>query len=240
MDGGNRQIEIEKAELRQQAALQQQEIQQADHAMEELQGKMLATGPQNNQPSNINQISLADLVAALNNQRPLRENSERKLKLPAIEVPKFNGEYSQWRGWKNLYTTVVHNNTEYSSIEKFSHLKSRIGREASEIVKHLDLTEDNYHRAWAEICDRFNNERLLVSAELSDMFNAPPIRMVANEIKHSHDVFKRCQANLESLMKEQDPDANADQIASRLWQAFMTFLMESKMEKSVKKELIGH
>lgn len=239
MDEMSKQLDAKKLKLHQQAELQQQEIQrQADQAMEELRIKMNAIVPQQNQSANVNQISLADLVSALNNQnRPMHEHGERKMKLPAIEVPTFNGEYSQWRGWKNLYTTVVHNNVEYSSIEKFSHLKLKIGNEASEIVKHLDLTEDNYQRAWAEICERYDNERLLVSAELSDMFNAPQIKMVANEIKHVHDVFKRCQANLESLMKEQNPDANEEQIACKLWQAVLTFLIESKMEKNVKKEL---
>ncbi|XP_066600221.1 uncharacterized protein [Prorops nasuta] len=76
------------------------------------------------------------------------------IKLPTIELPKFNGDLSDWLGFRDTYKSLIHENKSISDIQKFHYLRASLGPNAGEAIKSLELSELNYHCAWNTLCSR--------------------------------------------------------------------------------------
>ncbi|EZA57979.1 hypothetical protein X777_02026 [Ooceraea biroi] len=51
--------------------------------------------------------------------------------LPKITLPKFSGEYQEWRTFHDLFTSMVVDNPHLAAVEKLHYLKSHITGEAA-------------------------------------------------------------------------------------------------------------
>ena len=67
-------------------------------------------------------------------------------KLPPIHMPKFNGNYSDWVAFNDLYCSLIHKNDSLGDVLKFHYLKSCLVGEAEQLIKHYSLTEANYKK----------------------------------------------------------------------------------------------
>lgn len=94
-----------------------------------------------------------------------------KPKLPPIPIPKFSGNYTDWISFRDLYLSLIHNDTTLSKIEKHHYLKSCLSGEAEQLLKNFTLTESNYDDAWKKLVERYNNKRIIVNNILHTMLN---------------------------------------------------------------------
>ena len=65
-------------------------------------------------------------------------------KLPDLKIPKFPGNYRDWKRFFGLFIANVHEDTSYSAVQKLSYLQNYLVDDASDIIKHLDLVASNY------------------------------------------------------------------------------------------------
>lgn len=102
-------------------------------------------------------------------------SSSPHLKLPKIVIPVFDGNCRKWKQFQDIYEQMIHNQPNISNIEKFYYLKSNLTGEASRLVCHLLVTDENYLTAWDTLINRYDNPRVLVSACLADFLATPAL-----------------------------------------------------------------
>ena len=78
-------------------------------------------------------------------------------RLPNMKLPKFNGEYSDYKHFVSLLENLVHNDPTWTDIEKFKHLMSCLSDEALGTV----ISEQNYHKAIASLKKVYDNDCLI-------------------------------------------------------------------------------
>lgn len=99
--------------------------------------------------------------------------------LPKIQLPTFDGSLLSWRSFRDVYISLVHDNTrDNTSIgdaERFHYLLSCLSGPALATIKSIPLSANNYAIAWNALSERFDNKRLLASAHLDKLFAFKPI-----------------------------------------------------------------
>jgi hypothetical protein len=96
--------------------------------------------------------------------------------LPKIELPKFDGDILGWTLFRDMFQSLVHENTSISNIERYHYLISCLSGPALTVVKAIPLTADNYVMAWDALQKSFDNQRLLASAHIDKLFSFVPLR----------------------------------------------------------------
>ncbi|KAB0799070.1 hypothetical protein PPYR_06950 [Photinus pyralis] len=99
------------------------------------------------------------------------------VKLPIIEISTYDGEYERWLEFRDTYESLIHQNINLSSVQKFHYLKSYLGPSVLEIIASLELSAINYETAWALICDRFNNSKMLIQNHVKALFNVEKLQV---------------------------------------------------------------
>ncbi|CAI6347553.1 unnamed protein product [Macrosiphum euphorbiae] len=95
--------------------------------------------------------------------------------LPKIQLPSFDGNLLEWRSFRDIYVSLVHDNTGIGDAERFHYLMSCLSGDALAVVKSIPLSANNYVLAWEALSVRFDNKRLLASAHLDKLFAFKPI-----------------------------------------------------------------
>ncbi|XP_011863741.1 PREDICTED: uncharacterized protein LOC105559776 [Vollenhovia emeryi] len=96
--------------------------------------------------------------------------------LPRIKLPNFSGDYQSWRTFHDLFSSLIRDNADLSSIEKMHYLKTCVTGEAARLVGNLPVTGDNFAVAWSLLISRYENKRFLISAQLDRIMNMKPLK----------------------------------------------------------------
>nr|XP_022912851.1 uncharacterized protein LOC111423757 [Onthophagus taurus] len=111
-----------------------------------IQGDMFDLIDKLSAPSdNLANNSLNNTTRAINSHSP---------KLPRIDLPKFSGDYLQWKHFHDLFDSMVKSNSELSLVEKLHYLKMSVTEEPAQLLKNIAICEDNFARAWDILIDR--------------------------------------------------------------------------------------
>jgi len=92
-------------------------------------------------------------------------------RLPRIDLPKFDGNPSQWLPFKDLFNSLVTANPTLSAVEKLQYLKTSVIGSAAPLLSNTALTADNFQKAWEALIAFYENKRLLVNAALLSLFS---------------------------------------------------------------------
>ncbi|XP_071582288.1 uncharacterized protein, partial [Temnothorax nylanderi] len=142
-----------------------------------------------------------------------------KTSLPRITLPYFSGAYEEWPSFRDLFLSVIGENSSISNTERFHYLRSCLRGPAEKLVRSLTVTGTNYDRAWAILSRHFENKRELIRSnfatftavakmkgetadELSRIFNAVTTAVNAQESigrpieSHGMDLFNHLVVEL--------------------------------------------
>ena len=75
----------------------------------------------------------------------MRRNTQ--VKLPKLELKKFDGDHSKWISFWDSFEASVHNNESLTANDKFNYLNSLFERSATEAISGLILGVSNYEEA---------------------------------------------------------------------------------------------
>lgn len=102
-------------------------------------------------------------------------STKLNVKLPLIQIPKFSGDADNWLEFRDTFVSLIHDSNELDDIEKFHYLRSSLSGKASECIKNMVFSANNYNAAWEAICDRFNNKRNLIFTHIQAIFTAESV-----------------------------------------------------------------
>lgn len=148
------------------------------------------------------------------------------VKLPQIELPKFQGEYEQWLEFRDTYVSLIHENPEISDISKFHYLKTQLQGSAQQVLHALDVSKENYKIAWQSLCERYDNTKLLVYNHLKSLVDAPNFSYVTSvEMRKMVDTISKHLRALESLKQP-----------VKHWDTLLIFILSRKLDKTMERE----
>nr|XP_053622181.1 uncharacterized protein LOC128681901 [Plodia interpunctella] len=110
-------------------------------------------------------------------------NHMPSLKLPVIQIPKFDGAYSKWLEFKETFVSLVHNNDKIENVHKFYYLNSYLEGEAARVMANFEVSNQNYSQAWKLLCERFDNKRQLINNHLKSLFNFESVRKTDKSLR---------------------------------------------------------
>ncbi|XP_063382166.1 uncharacterized protein LOC134668654 [Cydia fagiglandana] len=124
---------------------------------------------------------------------PTPSTSRDDVKLPKIDIAKFTGNYQDWTSFYDMFTSLIHNKENLSSVQKMHYLKSYLSGEPAQLLDHLAVTETNYELAWLTLQNRYNNKRVIVNSILSKLMNQKKIHTgTAKAIREILDTTMEC------------------------------------------------
>lgn len=149
----------------------------------------------------------------------------QEVKLPRIEIPKFNGEYEEWTSFYDAFSSLI-DNSNLSDVSKMHQLRDCLTGTAFSLIKNLPVTEANFKIAWELLQKRFHNKRAIVNACLSKLLSQEKIKKAtANNLRTFIDTTHEAITSIEIL------DVPIDD-----WDPIVVFLMESRFDDETKKQ----
>jgi hypothetical protein len=122
------------------------------------------------------------------------------IKLPKISIPSFSGKYHEWTTFKDLFTSMIHNNNSLDDVQKMQYLKSYLTGEAEQLLRNIPVSDKNYTQCWIQLEQRYNNKKYLSHCILKRFLSQ---RSAANEsaefLKDLMDTSQDCLSALTNL-----------------------------------------
>ena len=146
-----------------------------------------------------------------------------KVKLPTVTVPTFDGSYTNWPSFVDLWTSVIDRNSEVDKAMKLFYLKSAVKGDALKMISPLTTSEANYTIAWAMLVKRYENKRLIRAKHFDNILNFPPAK--SESVAYLRKTSETFQLNLSAL-------ANQGQTIGDF---VLTHILNSKLDAETRK-----
>lgn len=174
--------------------------------------------------------NILEQISVLNSEPTSRVQTNsvnnNTIKLPTIELPHFNGAYDQWITFYDTFRSLIHSNESLSSIQKLYYLKSCLKGEAAEVIRALNVSDNNYEIAWGLLKDRYENKRLIVHNHVKALFELQPIvKESLQPLRKLLDDVKKNLRALKSLGEKVDD-----------WDTLLIYMISSKLDITTKRE----
>ncbi|XP_046145702.1 uncharacterized protein LOC123989029 [Osmia bicornis bicornis] len=104
------------------------------------------------------------------------DNAQGSIRLPVINLPTFDGKFSEWLEFRDTFDSLVHQNNALSDVQKYHYLKSAVKGSAARAVKALNISEGNYKLAWETLKNRYQNPLALRKHHMDAFLDLPSIQ----------------------------------------------------------------
>ena len=96
---------------------------------------------------------------------------EPRVKLPKIDLTKFDGDFTKWTTFWDVFESSVHMNLTLSKVDKFIYLRSLLESTAADAISGLSLSSANYDEAVTILRKRFGNKKLIIAKHMDALCN---------------------------------------------------------------------
>lgn len=136
---------------------------------------------------------VADLNATINAPGTAPPPSTNfHLRLPKIDLPKFDGDYSRWLGFRDTFKSMVHDAHDIPLVAKLQFLLQSLEGDARKPFETVDIVGANYVTTWEALLKRYDNKRFLKKQLYRTLHDLPPIRKEsAQDLHNLVDEFQR-------------------------------------------------
>ncbi|XP_028173753.1 uncharacterized protein LOC114362514 [Ostrinia furnacalis] len=153
----------------------------------------------------------------------MRDNN---VKLPKISIPVFNGNYSDWSSFKDLFLSLVHNNQTLDDVQRLHYLKTQLTGEAEQLIKHIPITTLNYKKCWDLLQKRYDNKRFMSNCILKRLFSQRTMNYEsAQALKELVDTTSDCIHELSNLG-----------INTESWDIIIIYIVSLKLDAESRKQ----
>ncbi|KAF0729511.1 Integrase catalytic domain-containing protein, partial [Aphis craccivora] len=130
-------------------------------------------------------------------------SASSSIKLAALNIPVFNGDYADWTSFHDIFVALIHTNINLTPIQKFFYLRSSLVNEPANCIKNLETTANNYEHAWKTLITRYRNEKLLVQSHVKGIYELSDVREnSSNSLRQFSDTLRGHISALEALKQQ--------------------------------------
>jgi len=136
--------------------------------------------------NSVNSMSKVNVPDSHNNMQV----SGPAIKLKPLEIPIFSGKFEEWSTFKDLFSTMVHLNSEIHSVQKFVYLRMHLSGDALSLIQNLLTTANNYSGAWNTVVERYDNKRILIQSYTKNIYELEPIQKSTADLNMNMQALK--------------------------------------------------
>ncbi|XP_062542276.1 uncharacterized protein LOC134210250 [Armigeres subalbatus] len=125
------------------------------------------------------------------------------LRLPKIDLPRFDGDFSRWLSFRDTFTSMVHSNADIPTVAKLQYLLQSLEGEAHKPFETVDIEADNYASTWDALLKRYDNKRFLKRQLFRALYDLAPLKRESP--KELHDLVDDYQRYVRALSKLDEP-----------------------------------
>ena len=122
---------------------------------------------------------------------------EPRVKLPKIDLTKFDGDFTKWTTFWDFFESSVHMNSTLSKVHKFIYLRPLLQSTAADAISGLSLSSVNYDEAVTILRKRFGKKKL-ITKHMDALWNLEAVRSV-NNLKSLCHLFDTVDAHVRGL-----------------------------------------
>ncbi|KYM98772.1 hypothetical protein ALC62_10500 [Cyphomyrmex costatus] len=120
---------------------------------------------------------------------------------------------------------MIHDDQSLTNVERMHYLCSCVKGDASNVLDHLAVTNDNFGIAWNILVSRYDNKRRLITTHLQSLFNLPSLATeTSKDLRTLRDQTNKAIQALSNLDR-----------ATEHWDDWLVFLVSQKLDKSSRK-----
>ncbi|XP_076660838.1 uncharacterized protein LOC143364295, partial [Halictus rubicundus] len=123
--------------------------------------------------------------------------AQMNVKLPKIDLPKFNGRMEKWITFKDAFLTMIHSQSGLSNIQKLNYLKLSLTDKAETAISAFTICDENYEIAWNHLVEIYDNKRALVLRHAALLRDTPSMSNDSSEA--IRDLVNYMQLHIRSL-----------------------------------------
>lgn len=162
-----------------------------------------------------------DLLSVSSHQQ---QYLQRHASLPKLQLPKFDGQFTEWQSWWDKFNAVVHESS-LPTISKFTYLQSLLRGDAANCIKGLSLTEANYNIACSSLKERFGRPERIVFSHIQELLN---LQITGADTEALWTMYDSLQGHIRSL--------EALDISGTTYGVILTPLVLHRLPESVRLE----
>lgn len=151
---------------------------------------------------------------------------QRTVQLPQIPLKQFSGDIQQWPQFYHSYNSLIHTNSDLTTIQKYQYLLASVTGEPADVISTLVFAETNYEVAWNILLDRYKSERALTLSHLKGLLDPPIVQK---------DSYKSSRAFLDNILKHYQALLSLDDDVSH-WDTLLLYLLVPKLDVIAKNE----
>ena len=102
------------------------------------------------------------------------EHKQPHLKLPKLELPRFDGDVLKFQNFGGQFEAAVHDNDNVPAVQKFTFLRSVLEGFAYHTIKGFEVTSANYQHAVDALKHRFGRKRIIISSLVKSIVQLEP------------------------------------------------------------------
>ena len=129
-----------------------------------------------------------------------------KIKLPKLEIKKFNGKLQEWSEFWDSFNSAIHSEQGLAKVDKFKYLRGFLEEPVRRVIAGLALTEENYNAAVEILTNRFAKPMKIKRAHINDITSLPPVFNERNtaRLRHLYDDIEAHFPSQEALGADKD------------------------------------
>ena len=137
------------------------------------------------------------------NSSSTTEPHKRRLNLPKLSIPTFDGTINQWPTFFDAFTSAIDNDTQLDDVQKFQYLQAQLQDEAKRTIEGLTLTSGNYADALELLKKRYGQTHKLVAAYMKGLWELPPPSKELSSLRNFYDKMESHIRGLRTLGKSE-------------------------------------
>ena len=148
------------------------------------------------------------------------------VKLPPINLQKFNGDYKDWLEFRDLFESLINANGSIPNIQKFHYLRASLQGGAAQVIRSIELSGESYPLAWDTLCKRYENKKILIQNHIQALFNLSVLTSeCSGSLRNMIDTVSKHLASLKVLNQPCDS-----------WDTLLIYIMGCKLDKTTFRE----
>ena len=138
----------------------------------------------------------SELMGKLSGASPTSSDREVKVKLPKLEIPKFNGTHLEWTRFWNQFSVEI-GSSRLTSVTKLSYLNEFLEPKVRSIIDGLPFTSEGYNRAKSIVEGKYGKPSEVANAHIQSIMNLP---YIGNADPYKiHRFYEKLQTNINTL-----------------------------------------
>lgn len=103
-------------------------------------------------------------------------NKQRSIKLPKLELRKFDGRLENWPLFWEQFENAVHNNEDLDDVGKFQYLRSLLTGRAAATLNGLSSRQSCYVDAIELLINEYGNNERIIDHYVQELMKLPPVK----------------------------------------------------------------